>query len=157
MTQNLEFGTNNRTIIFRKSDSSVVKLLPTTFGNIDNVMHLLETLLEQYFHYDGALGAIFRPSNRTTWNTIDKLIKHHSLVGGGMLEMKDLEHLNIEDLRLLFLTQTELTNDLGYSIPEDKRLAPCMFSVLNGLDFLEILREAIDKDMNSLTQQTSPA
>ena len=158
MTQNLEFGTNNRTIIFRKSDDTVVNLLPTPFGKIDEVMKLLETLLVQYFHHDGALGAIFRPSNKTTWDSIGKVIKFHPLVGGGMLDMKDLEHLNIEDLKELFLTQTEATNELGYSVPEDKRLAPCMLSVLNGLDFLEILRLAIKKDMNphSLTEQTSP-
>ena len=155
MTQNLEFGSNNRTIIFRKNDESIVKILPTTFGNIDTIMQLLETLLVQYFHHDGALGAIFRPSNKTTWNTVSKILKHHSLVGGGMLDMKDLEHLNIEDLRSLFVTQTGLTNELGYSVPDDKRLAPSMLSVLNGLDFLEILRLAIKKDMDSLTQQTS--
>lgn len=160
MTQNLDFGTNNRTIILMKESGTVVKLKPTTFGHIDDILQLLETLLVQYFHHDGALGTIFRPSNRTTWDAIAKLLDFHTLVGGGKLGMEDLSHLDIDDLRRLFLTQTETTNELGHSKPEDKRLAPCMLSVLNGLDFLEILRQAIHQDLNtnsSLTEQTLPA
>ncbi len=153
MSQNLEFGENNRIILFKKDNGTVVKIKPTKWKNIDDVTRSLENILTQYTINDGFLGTVFSPTNRMTWNSIEYLLEYHELVGNGKLNLEDLEHLDIDDLRLLFITETGTTSFEGRSIPNDKVILPSMFAVINSLDFFAILRKAIQARENNLTEQ----
>lgn len=155
---NLEFGDKNRTILFRKKDDSIVQIKPTKWKNIDDVTKMLENILSQYTIADGFLGTVFKPTNRTTWDSITSLLDYHELIGNEKLKIEDLEHLDIDDLRRLFVTETETTSHEGRSVPNNKVILPSMLAVINSLDFFEILRVAIEarekNQAESLTEQT---
>lgn len=157
MSHNLDFGDDNKVILLRKVDDTVVKIKPTNWINIDKVMNLLETLLTEYLLNDGTLGNVFRPKNKTTWDAISALLDLHPLVAGENLSLEDLHHLDVDELKSLFITRTGKISESGERIPEDKTIVSSMIGVINSLDFLEILRAGNlnrQTHLESLTEQT---
>ena len=143
MTRNLDFGKNNRSVILYLNNKSEVHLTPVNWVHIDKLTTALETLVAHYMNLDGALGELFKPSNHTTWQMVEEILNYHNVIGKEKLTKEDLSHFDIDDLRNLLITQTNNVTEEGNSIPDNGRLDPSMLAVVNGLDFLAILRQML--------------
>lgn len=153
MTKNLNFGDNNRSIILRLNDESDVCLTPVNWVHIDKLTIALERLVANYMKLEGALGDLFRPSNKGTWRMIEEILNYHNVIGKDKITKENLSHFDIDDLRNLFITQTNTVTEEGNSVPNNGRLDPSMLAVINGLDFLAILRQMLKVSESLETEQ----
>ena len=143
---NLELSDDKRKVRVRTASGKILSCKPVLWKHLDDYIELAILLTKEFFKCNGALASFFRLQNSVVWDLIDKVCAITPAVGTAeKLKRTDLEALSLDELAQLFVTATETKDEEGWLSPEDNRLKPSMLSVINSVDFFEVLRIAVER------------
>ncbi len=143
---NLELSDDKRKVRVRTTSGKILSCKPVVWKDLDDYIELAILLTKEFFNCNGALASFFRLQNTVVWDLIDKVCAITPIVAATeKLQRSDLENLSLDELAQLFVTATDAKDDEGWLSPEDNRLKPSLLSVINSVDFFEVLRIAVER------------
>lgn len=126
---------------YRSGERVLIKQVP--WMKTDDLWELLKEILTDLISKNLMPGETLRPSNRRTWGSIERIVEMLPLVGGGKL---DVEEMEIDDIITVFFTDTcDRDEDGTLNPPQDSKVGypPGRIAKLHGFDFFKLRAEAV--------------